>query len=121
MCDPERLVSRLFRFRHAQVRAGNGPESLLHNFKATLSELGLFDAWTRGVAQSSESQWKALVRLKSEDCERRRWNREAAEKRSMTLYLVWSKINPNPSFYQRHSRTISQRSVHHGGLDGHLF
>ena len=82
----DRVLTKVFHRRHAQVLAGGARLSTLRNFCATLTELDLGWYWQRRVAGRLESSWRALSRARCDLAERRRWQAEVSVKRSLVLY-----------------------------------
>ena len=80
----DRLVSLIFRRRHAEVLAGHGALSCLNSFKTCLDELDLSAAWADATADDWDSVVRAQVRAK----ELRQQTALQLACRSLTLYTA---------------------------------
>ena len=87
LCDAstDRLLSHLFRHRHAQVVAGRGRRSCLQTFRTTLLEFG-YALWQACEAPGASHDWKAETRSRVENACLMHQHREMATKTSLTLY-----------------------------------
>jgi hypothetical protein len=88
LCDAstDRLLSHVFRHRHAQVVAGRGRWSCLQTFRSTLIEFGYAHLWQACEAPGASLDWKTETRNRVENAWLMRQHREMASKSSLSLY-----------------------------------
>ena len=88
MCNTEhhRLLSQVFRHRHAEVDVGLAPRSHLQSVKHTLGALGLSLSWQNRSADLDG--WKGRVAWHAQEIERDEFKVAAAEQHSLDTYVA---------------------------------
>ena len=82
----DRLLVQVFRARHAAVSRGEAKHSLFHNFRTTLSAVGLGSYWTSRSAGADEDSWRLLVSEQCAAVEGDEWEKEVLSHGSLRLY-----------------------------------